>query len=302
MGSPNLALANGRDTKSAPSTILIDGEFPMSQANLDKIAELIYKDAGIFLNNSKASLVYSRLSKRIRQIGAGGFDAYCSLVSSNSDGGERRELLSIMTTNFTRFFRENHHFEFLSANLLPTLLKQAKSGRRIRIWSAGCSDGQEPYSIALTLLEAMPDIGNLDVKILATDIDPKILAKAKSGTYDKSVAETVPAALLKRWFEPADDPNKLVANQKVKSLISFKELNLLAEWPLSGPFQAIFCRNVAIYFDEPTQSRLWSKFGGMLDKENGHLFIGHSERIFGAEKSKFKNVGITTFTYNKGAI
>ncbi|WP_404863830.1 protein-glutamate O-methyltransferase [Georhizobium sp. MAB10] len=281
--------------------LLVSGEFPLTRRDLNEIAAMIYADAGIHLNETKASLVYSRLSKRIRQLRLSSFRDYCELVSSPEGADERREMLSFLTTNFTRFFRENHHFDHLRDTVLPPLLKQAKAGGRVRIWSAGCSDGQEPYSIGLTVLSLMPEIASYDFRILASDIDPKIIAKAKAGRYDDHAVETVPSALRSRFIHEAkgEAGARWEVSSQVKQLIAFRELNLLREWPFKGTFQVIFCRNVVIYFDEQTQARVWSRYHQTLE-EGGHLYIGHSERVSGPAKDGFDNVAITTYRKNSG--
>ena len=239
--------------------VLVSGEYPLTRRDLADIAAMIYADAGIYLNDTKASLVYSRLSKHIRTLGLSGFKDYCALVSSEQGAAARREMLSHLTTNFTRFFRENHHFDHLRDEVLPGLIARAKSGGRARIWSAACSDGQEPYSIALTVLGLFPNAADYDFKILATDIDPKILAQARAGLYDDGALETVSPAMRKQWFQEVDagGRRKHQISDKVKRLITFNELNLMAQWPFKGGFDVIFCRNVVIYFDEPTQVKIW---------------------------------------------
>lgn len=277
---------------------MASGEYPLTRRDLNEIAAMIYADAGIALNDSKASLVYSRLSKHIRNLGLRGFREYCALVSSQEGAAARREMLSHLTTNFTRFFRENHHFDHLRTEVLPGLINRAKSGGRVRIWSAACSDGQEPYSIALTVLSLLPNAADYDFRILATDIDPKILALARAGAYDETALETISPAMRKQWFREVDigGRRKFQVDDKLKKLITFNELNLMAQWPLKGPFDVIFCRNVVIYFDEPTQVKIWSRFAGLLP-EGGHLYIGHSERVSGDPKNLFDNIGITTYKY-----
>jgi len=289
---------NAMDSRQSPDEILASGEYPLSRKDLTDIAAMIYADAGIYLNDSKASLVYSRLSKHIRNLGLSGFREYCALVSSPEGAAPRREMLSHLTTNFTRFFRENHHFEHLRDEVLPGLLNRARSGGRVRIWSAACSDGQEPYSIALTVLAMMPNVADYDFRILATDIDPKILAQARAGVYDENSLETVSPAMRKQWFREVDagGRRKFQVDDRVKKLITFNELNLMAQWPFKGGFDVIFCRNVVIYFDEPTQMKIWSRFSGLLP-EGGHLYIGHSERVSGDSKNSFDNIGITTYRY-----
>lgn len=278
--------------------VLASGEYPLTRRDLNEIAAMIYSDAGIALNDSKASLVYSRLSKHIRNLGLSGFRAYCQLVSSQEGAGERREMLSHLTTNFTRFFRENHHFDHLRDEVLPGLIARAKAGGRVRIWSAASSDGQEPYSIALTVFQAFPQVLDYDFKILATDIDPKILAVARQGAYDDQALETVSPALRKQWFSEVEiaGRRKHQVDDRLKRLITYNELNLMAQWPFKGQFDVIFCRNVVIYFDEPTQVKIWGRFAGLLPV-GGHLYIGHSERVSGDPKNDFDNIGITTYRY-----
>lgn len=281
-----------------PDDCLVNGEYPLTRKDLSDIAGMIYSDAGIALNETKASLVYSRLSKRLRQIGLRSFKDYCSLVGSVDGADERREMLSFLTTNFTRFFRENHHFDHLRTEVLPELIARAKSGGRVRIWSAGCSDGQEPYSIALTVLGALPNAAAMDIRILATDIDPKIIAQAKAGVYDAQSIETVDANMRKQFFTLSGDRRFQISDQ-VKQLITFRELNLMAQWPFRGPFDVIFCRNVVIYFDEPTQARIWVRYADLLPP-GGHLYIGHSERLSGDGKDRFDNTAITTYRHKGG--
>lgn len=285
-------------SRQSDDEVMASGEYPLTRRDLNEIAAMIYADAGIALNDSKASLVYSRLSKHIRNLGLSGFREYCALVASPEGAHERREMLSHLTTNFTRFFRENHHFDHLRTEVLPGLIARAKAGGRVRIWSAACSDGQEPYSIALTVLSMLQNAADYDFRILATDIDPKILALARAGAYDESALETVNPAMRKQWFKEVDvgGRRKFQVDDRVKRLITFNELNLMAQWPLKGPFDAIFCRNVVIYFDEPTQVKIWSRFAGLL-AEGGHLYIGHSERVSGDPKNLFDNTGITTYKY-----
>ncbi|MCM2401097.1 protein-glutamate O-methyltransferase CheR [Rhizobium sp. S153] len=293
-----MTVAIGTSARLSDDEVLASGEYPLTRRDLNEIAAMIYSDAGISLNDSKASLVYSRLSKHIRNLGLSGFRAYCNLVASPEGAVERREMLSHLTTNFTRFFRENHHFDHLRTDVLPDLINRAKAGGRVRIWSAACSDGQEPYSIALTVLSLLPNAADYDFKILATDIDPKILALAKAGCYDETALETVSPAMRKQWFREVDvnGRRKFQIDDRVKRLITFNELNLMSQWPFKGQFDVIFCRNVVIYFDEPTQMRIWTRFAGQLP-EGGHLYIGHSERVSGEAKNNFDNIGITTYRY-----
>lgn len=285
---------------SPGSDVLVDAEFRMTAKDLQDIASMIYDDAGIFLTETKASLVYSRLAKRIRRIGMDSFASYCKLVAGADGADERRQMLSLLTTNFTRFFREEHHFDHLRDEVLPELVQRAKAGGRVRLWSAGCSQGQEPYTIALTLLSVMPDAERYDVKILATDIDPLVVSHARQGVYDDAAIETVSSQLRGQWFKSLGDGQWCV-DDAVKRLIAFRELNLMRDWPFKGPFDVLFCRNVVIYFDEATQARIWSRYADMLT-DGGWLYIGHSERVSGEAKDRLRNAGITTYQKTAGSV
>lgn len=290
MSSPNAILSNG-----SPSDRLAGTDSPLTRKDLAAIADMIYADAGIFLNESKASLVYSRLSKRLRKVGLTSFKDYCNLVSSEKGAEERREMLSQLTTNFTKFYREQHHFDHLSNEVLPQLIKTAKSGGRVRIWSSACSLGHEPYSIAMTVLSQFPDAKQYDFRILASDIDPKVVKSASEGIYTSDAIGPVPADQRRQYFKEIGH-HKFQVLQEVKDLISFRELNLIGNWPFKGKFDVIFCRNVVIYFDDDTQARIWQRYADVIMRQ-GTLYIGHSERLSGPAKPKFDNVGVTAFRY-----
>lgn len=256
-----------------------DGEFAFTWAEFRQIAALVHGEAGIVLPESKVNLVYSRLAKRLRAIGLRTFREYCALVQSAAGVDERQAMISAMTTNVTRFFREPHHFELLTQTVLPPLVAAARRGGRIRIWSAGCSSGEEPYSIALSLLDLMPDAPSHDVLILATDLDPEMISRGRAATYSASQVASVPAPLRNKWIEESRrDASSCVISDAARSLIRFNELNLLSTWPMKGKFDIIFCRNVMIYFDEDTQNGIWTRFGELLPT-GAYLCIGHSERI-----------------------
>ncbi|WP_226627197.1 CheR family methyltransferase [Alloyangia pacifica] len=272
----------------------LPGEFTFTDADFDALARLARSEFGLSLASSKKPLVYSRLARRLRARGLASFADYMSLLDQGDEAAERLELVSALTTNVTSFFREKHHFETLRTALIPELAAQ----KRIRIWSAGCSSGQEAFSIAMTLLDGVPP-GARDLRILATDIDPAILRKARSGRYPAEDCETVPADFRSRWLRPLPgQPEMVEVSAELKALISFAELNLICDWPFKGPFDAIFCRNVAIYFDQDTQQRLWTRFAEKL-RAGGILFIGHSERLSGPALPEFTTAGVTT--YRKGA-
>lgn len=272
-----------------------DSDYSFTKNDLFFIAEIMKNEAGIVLPESKASLVYSRLTKRIRKLGMSAFSDYCSYIKTPEGVEERKEMLAALTTNVTSFFREVHHFEHLQTKIIPDLIRRAKSGERIRVWSAACSSGQEAYSIALILLKLMPDANNYDIRILATDIDKNILSKACDGIYEQSLLSSVPGDLRVGTFKALDGQSDLFqVNEELRSLISFKQLNLIGEWPMKGKFQVIFCRNVVIYFDKETQDKLWLRLSSILDK-NGILYVGHSERISDPGLIGVRNDGLTTY-------
>jgi chemotaxis protein methyltransferase CheR len=268
---------------------MIPGDFLLSRDDFNRISQMIYSDAGIHLEEGKAALVYARLAKRLRALQMRAFREYCDLVSSPQGASERQEMLTSLTTNVTKFFRESHHFEHMKTKVLAPL---AQRRARTRLWSAACSTGQEPYSIAFTLLSLWPDAANHDVKILATDIDRNVLATAEAGVYAENLLEEVSADMRRRFFEPAGVDFHVVA--AARKMITFRQLNLVESWPMHGQFDAIFCRNVVIYFDEPTQQNLWEKFTPRLRPE-GALYIGHSERVTGPAAAYLRSDGVSTY-------
>ncbi|WP_395697544.1 protein-glutamate O-methyltransferase [Methylocella sp.] len=273
-------------------------EFALSQADFREIAAMLHEDAGIHLAGSKASLVYARLARRLRALGLSSFRDYCALVKDRKGLDERQRMLAALTTNVTGFFREPHHFAHLERVVLPPLLEAAGRGARVRLWSAGCSSGPEAYSMAMAVLSLRPDAARLDVRILATDVDPDVIGQAREGVYDERAAAGLSAPLRERWTKPTPSPKGAARRLRVadepRALISFRELNLNAAWPMKGPFQAIFCRNVAIYFEEQTQMALWSRFPSML-APGGRLYIGHSERLNGPAARAFVAEGVTHY-------
>ena len=288
-----------RSTGAARGQALVDGEFLFTNEDFISIARMLYDDAGIALSESKASLVYSRLAKRLRALGLESFRDYCKFVAGSEGVDERMNMLAALTTNVTRYFREPHHFEHLKTKVLPDLVGLAKARGRVRFWSAGCSTGQEPYSIALTLLDVLPQAADLDVRILATDIDPNVVAAGRAAVYSDEAVQPVPAALRDRWMVRVKDGSRDAwgAGEEMRRLVAFRELNLMGHWPMKGRFDAIFCRNVVIYFDEPTQARIWARFAPLLNP-GGRLYVGHSERV--TDMASFENDGLTTYRLKDG--
>ena len=261
----------------------------------DAIVRIAKDEAGLMITEKKRALVQSRVSRRLRALELSDFDAYLQRVSSGEDPGELANMISVLTTNVSSFFRENHHFDTLRSQILPELLNRAVRGERIRLWSAGCSSGQEPYTLAMLLLEQDPTAARLDVKILATDIDQSILQRARSAEYDQEQMSSVPHAFQDKYFAAAEenDGHRVVA-ETVRNLVSFRELNLLKDWPMRGLFDVIFCRNVVIYFDETTQRGLWPRFRSKL-RHGGSMFVGHSERIPEPGGFGFEASGVTSY-------
>ncbi len=266
-----------------------------------RVTKIALAAAGLSIPDSKRTMVQSRLARRLKVTGIPTFDQYLDHVEGPDGATELEQMVSALTTNVSHFFREDHHFAALREKVLPGLLERARQGGRIRIWSAGCSTGQEPYSIAMTLLEADNKIDTHDVKILASDIDLKVLAAAKAGQYDDRQVQSIPEALLARYFDRSrgEDGEWFSAKDRIRSLVSFRQLNLMAQWPMRGGFDAIFCRNVVIYFSEETQAALWPRFHSAL-MPGGWFFLGHSERIHDPGKIGFDTVGVTTYRRRAG--
>jgi chemotaxis protein methyltransferase CheR len=247
----------------------------LSSKQFDKISRLVYQISGIDLHEGKEELVKARLLKRLRYLKISDFDQYLKYMVNDKSGNEVGAMVDMLTTNKTNFFRESEHLTFLREEVIPGLVK-----RPIRIWSAGCSSGEEPYSIAIVLNEVIPDIGNRDIKILATDISDRMMERARQGLYDEETIKTVPPQLKHKYFNHTDtgSGHKYRVSTRLQSIVSFAKLNLMESWPMSGPFDVIFCRNVMIYFDKPTQETLVRRFWSLL-REGGYLLVGHSESL-----------------------
>lgn len=276
---------------------LVEGEFLFTEDDFKKIAQILHSHAGIALAEGKAALVYSRLAKRLRSLGLRSFREYCALIEGGQGIDERQAMMAALTTNVTRYFREPHHFDHLRDVVMPELAARARKGGRVRLWSAACSNGQEPYSMAITVLSVLPEAASLDVKILASDIDPNMVAEGKAGVYREDAVAPVPPDLRRKWFRK--HPSGWEVADELRELVAFRELNLIGDWPMRGKFDAIFCRNVVIYFDEPTQERIWSRFAPLMEP-GGTLYIGHSERVTGPAARLFETTGLTTYSL-KGA-
>jgi len=278
------------------TTLDRDKSFTLADADFNFICEYVYDSAGIVLNASKREMVYRRLTRIIRERKLPTFSAYCQLLKTKPEQ-EQTYFINAITTNLTSFFREQHHFDFMKQHELPRLMKaKANNGKRIRIWSSASSTGEEPYSIAITLFDTLKDkLNNWNVKILATDIDSNVLATGKAGIYEERRIEDVPLKFKKEYFQQGtnDNADKVKVDKRLQKLITFKQLNLLHEWPMKGPLDIIFCRNVIIYFDKATQQDLFERYYDLL-APGGLLILGHSENL-GQYNQYFENVGRTIF-------
>lgn len=270
-------------------------EFPMTDRDFERIKHLAKQRSGIELGEHKKEMIYSRIVRRIRTLGMTDFNRYLQFLEENPEA-ELTNFINAITTNLTSFFRESHHFDYLKNTVIPELLQKKKSNRRIRIWSAGCSTGEEPYSIAMTLHD---NLGHerWDTRILATDLDTNVLAHGRAGVYSKERIGNMDAQLVKKYFtsNTAKDSGDetMETSDTLKSLIKFNHLNLLGEWPMKGKFDIIFCRNVVIYFSKDTQRELFDRYANLLEP-NGYLFIGHSESLHGVSQ-RFESVGRTIY-------
>ena len=277
-------------------------EFPLGARDFAILAELVKADAGIVLEPEKMSLVYARLARRLRLLGLESFRKYCAFVKSNEGASERRQMIEALTTNVTRFFREAHHFMHLKTEVLPGLIARARAGERVRLWSAGCSSGEEPYSIALTLLSLMPDAGKFDIKVLGTDIDRGVLQQGREGIYPQSAIAPIGAELRERWFAPCEAAEKerlWQVKPELRGLVAFRMANLIGPWPMKGPFRVVVCRNTVIYFGEAARAQIWIKMAALI-APGGYLYIGHSERL-PAGLSCFQPAGLTVFLRDESA-
>ena len=264
----------------------------LSEKDFQTISKLVYDHCGINLHGGKKELVRARLAKRLRLGKFRTFQEYMEHVLEDKTGVEFSILIDSLSTNVTSFFREPQHFDFLRSEFLPSLLERKGKKRdfRIRAWSAGCSSGEEPYSIAITLLEAVAGRPCWDVKILATDISTSVLETAKKGIYKKERIAPVPSIQKHKYLIESRVNNEKIyeVSDSLRKVIIFKYLNLMESWPIKGPIDFIFCRNVMIYFDKPTQSRLINRYWDLLCS-GGVLFTGHSESLTGTDH-KFKYV------------
>jgi chemotaxis protein methyltransferase CheR len=267
-------------------------EFVFTDSDFSRVRTLIHRRAGIALGEHKRQMVYSRLSRRLRELGLPEFSTYLARLEDSRDGDEWQLFINSLTTNLTSFFREAHHF--------PVLADLArKCSQPVTVWCAAASTGEEPYSIAITLMEALGERA-ATARIIATDIDTSVLERAAAGVFTMEQASRMPPERLRRFFNKGTGANagKVRVRPEVAAMVKFSRLNLLdASWPVKEPVDAIFCRNVMIYFDKPTQKKILERFAPLL-KPHGLLFAGHSENASLVNQA-FKTVGQTVYALGK---
>lgn len=279
----------------------MNSPMPLGTAEQHRIAEILREKAGMRLLSSQAAMLQSRLSRRLRETGIKNFESYVAFVQTDEGSDELRAMISTMTTNFTQFYRERHHFTFFRNTILPPLIEAARQGQSIRMWSAGSSSGQEAYSMAMEIADVAPDFSQCDIRVLATDINSKMVSIGQEGVYSSDTVTPIPEILRKKFLIPEVSGFRISA--EIRNMVSFREHNLCDEWPMRKLFNVIFCRNVAIYFEARAQIQLWKRLQERL-APGGWLFVGHSERIPSFEGFRLEPVALTTYqlsaqsTYN----
>jgi chemotaxis protein methyltransferase CheR len=272
----------------------------LSDEEFERVRALLKKRTGIHLTDLKRRLVITRLAPRVRCTRKKSYTEYLDLVEDVAEE-ESEHFLNALTTNVTHFFREPHHFELLRKRVLPALSERPAARRRLRFWSAACSTGEEAYSLAIALLDAGIVSSGVDVRVLATDIDSRVLAHAEQGVYQHDRVEKLPDDVLRRhfWRGTGSRAGLVRVKEPVRELVHFTRLNLFDPWPMTGPFDVIFCRNVFIYFEPEARDGLTQRFHDILSPR-GYLFLGHSESMTGPAGSLFQALGQTLFQKRKG--
>jgi chemotaxis protein methyltransferase CheR len=282
------------DTGGTTSVRALVNDFQLTDAEFERLRVLVREHTGISLAETKRQLVYGRLARRLRALKLTSFGEYIELLE-RGEADELEEFTNAVTTNLTSFFREPHHFEYLAQQALPELVARAAGRNRLRLWCCAASTGEEPYSIAMILREAQSLLAGWDVKLLATDLDSNVLAHGKAGVYTRERFGTVAGKRVSRFFGevPRDGERRLGATDELRNLITFKQLNLMHDWPMKGPFDAIFCRNVIIYFDKDTQRALFERMAA-LQRPGDFLFLGHSESLYRVS-DRYELIGRTIY-------
>lgn len=263
----------------------------LSDSAFLKIAAFMRERTGISLDRGSRRIVHSRLQRHVKRSGVGNFDRYIDLVTSGTSGDEVQHAISALTTNTTKFCREAEHFSIFENEVVPVIVQALRDGQRIRLWSAACSSGEEPYTLAAFLVRAFPEAPKHDIRILATDIDRTVLQRAEIAEYARPPSSLVSNELAKIMFEDIPGSGDRVRVRKpLRDLVTVRYLNFFDPWPVNGPFHTIFCRNAAIYMDSTAQAVLWAGLARVLHPE-GMLFIGHSERLTPELNATFAQIG-----------
>jgi chemotaxis protein methyltransferase CheR len=256
----------------------VQQEFALRDGDFHKISDLVMATTGIVISDKKRAFIHSRLGRRLRALGLVNFGEYCRVLDGPDGDVERHVLVDTITTNHTAFFREPHHFDYLAKTVLPAIFRRREEQeRRLRIWSAGCSTGEEPYTIAMLLRDSHLPLSGWDIRILATDLDTGAVDHAEAGLYEAERLQPIPLRFRRKYVTEQPDGRESMSDA-LRSLITFKPLNLLDELPMHGPFDVIFCRNVVSYFDKPTQRRLFDRYADVL-RPGGWLTVGRSESL-----------------------
>lgn len=269
-------------------------EYQFTRRDFDFLRKLSNAQTGIVVTDDKFDMFYSRLARRVRTLGLRSFAEYCNYLEQPHNADEIVELVNALTTNLTALFREVHHFDYLADTVLPEFARRNLSTRQLRLWSAGCSTGEEPYSLAIVLAEQAAMLRGWDLRLLASDIDSNVLAKAQAGVYRLDQVEGLPRQRLKRFFQKGAGSKRGMARVKhdLRRMVEFRQINLMG--PLEVETQdVIFCRNVIIYFDKETKRRLLDKFAEAL-VDDGYLFVGHSESLHQVT-DRFELIGKTIY-------
>jgi chemotaxis protein methyltransferase CheR len=278
------------------STAILAGlnDFILTDADFDRICQLVREHTGIALTEAKRQMVYGRLARRLRTLRLASFTDYVELLE-RAEPLELQEFTNAITTNLTSFFRESHHFEYLADQVLPRVAEHAGAAGRLRIWSCACSTGEEPYSIAMVLREQQSLLGSIDVKVLATDLDSNVLATGAAGVYPDERIKDLSKIRASEFFRQGagEHQGSVKVAPALRQLITFKQLNLMQEWPMRGPFDVIFCRNVVIYFDLETKRRLFERMA-QLQPPGAILFLGHSESLYRISE-RYELIGRTIY-------
>ena len=269
-------------------------EFKFTEKDFNSLRKISNQHTGIIVTDDKYDMYYSRLVKRIRKLGLKSFSEYVSYLKAN-EAAEFTPFIDSITTNLTSFFREKHHFDQMRSELIPEMCQRSDVSGGIKIWSAGCSTGEEPYTIAMTFAEGLANKPGMKAKIMASDIDTTVLSKASSGVYDIERVQGLPGNIKKRWFFRGKGSNsgKVKISPELHKMMEFKQVNLMQDWPMKERFHLLFCRNVVIYFDRPTKIKLFERFANQI-VEGGFMILGHSESLQGLT-DRFETIGKTVY-------